>query len=207
MKVPHSVDPREVIRGSRVFRSYERRDAMYKVATFLVGHFWGKPRDMADGLGVLLLTWNNALYRYGSFDLSALEKVLGKKMDVLSAYRDRDIGSFSKVDEQTIKDLFSAFLRALTVADGKAKGRKSPVAVAKALHLLAPGFFPLWDDKIAGVYNCHYSRDPVGNYLAFMWMMKEIAKNLKSEIRNADGVTLLKVLDEYNYAKYTKEWI
>jgi|DewCreStandDraft_4_1066084.scaffolds.fasta_scaffold13488_5 cell fate (sporulation/competence/biofilm development) regulator YmcA (YheA/YmcA/DUF963 family) len=36
------------------FKKNEKRDAMYKVATFLVSKFWGKYSDIADGLGVLL---------------------------------------------------------------------------------------------------------------------------------------------------------
>ena len=31
---------------------------------------------MADGLGVLLLTWNNAFYRFGSFAFDELEKCI-----------------------------------------------------------------------------------------------------------------------------------
>lgn len=57
----------EFLKGCEEFEKHEKRDAMYKVATFLVFHFWGKPSDMADGLGVLLLTWNQAFYRYGIF--------------------------------------------------------------------------------------------------------------------------------------------
>lgn len=55
----------EFLNGIIEFEKQEKRDAMYKVATFLVSHFWGNPSDMADGLGVLLLTWNQAFYRYG----------------------------------------------------------------------------------------------------------------------------------------------
>lgn len=72
MKAELQVDPRKVQAGSEAFRAYERRDAMYKVATFLVEHHWGKPGEMANALGVVLLTWNNAFYRYGSFDFCAL---------------------------------------------------------------------------------------------------------------------------------------
>ena len=50
--------PAEFARGYQAFQTREPRDAMYRIATFLVEHFWGQPRDMADGLGVLLLTWN-----------------------------------------------------------------------------------------------------------------------------------------------------
>ena len=34
------VAPKKVQAGSKAFRSYEKRDAMYKVATFLVDHYW-----------------------------------------------------------------------------------------------------------------------------------------------------------------------
>src|SRR5690242_1162090 len=34
--------PDEFRRGYRAFREKERRDAMYKTATFLVDHYWGK---------------------------------------------------------------------------------------------------------------------------------------------------------------------
>jgi len=96
---------------------------------------------------VLLLTWNNALYRYGLFDFSALETTLRNNMDTLNAFRERDILSFADRDKETIMVLFNAFLDALKIVDGKKKGTRSPVAVAKALHLLAPAFFPLAPKK------------------------------------------------------------
>jgi hypothetical protein len=68
--------------GCAAFRQHERRDAMYKTATFLVDHYWGRPVEMADGLGVLLLTWNQAFYRYGAFDFGKLEGCIAKNITV-----------------------------------------------------------------------------------------------------------------------------
>ncbi|MHC1604889.1 MAG: hypothetical protein ACXQTP_02840 [Candidatus Methanofastidiosia archaeon] len=59
----------EFLKVCEEFEKHEKRDAMYKVATSLVSYFWGKPLDMVDGLGVLLLTWNQAFYRYEIFRL------------------------------------------------------------------------------------------------------------------------------------------
>ena len=205
MRARYPVSPRAVNKGSRAFRTHESRDAMYKVATFLVDHFWGKPREMADALGVLLLTWNNALYRYGSFDFSALEKTLRKSMALLNGFRKRDIKSYSKNDRTVVEELFNAFLDALKIADGKSKGRRSPVAVSKALHLLAPSFFPLWDDKIAKDYKCNYSTNPSAKYLTFIRIVKNMAEDLDGKIQT-HGATVLKIIDEYNYAKFTKQW-
>ncbi len=66
----------EFLKGCEEFEIHEKRDAMYKVATSLISHFWGNPSNMTDGLGVLLLTWNQAFYRYGIFDFNKLEKCI-----------------------------------------------------------------------------------------------------------------------------------
>jgi hypothetical protein len=217
---------KRLIEGSRVFVENESRDAMYKVATYLVSQFWGKPRDITDGLGVLLLTWNQALYRYGSFDFDLLERSLNEKMETLGQFREREIFSFSEKDANITKTLFNEFLIALQ----DAKGRRSPVAVSKTLHLLAPGFFPLWDNKIAKAYGCswYYSDEACDRYLKFMRKMQDFAENVVQSFMSIEGVhqeiavkmicekcsrnlpftkSLLKIIDEYNFAKYTKKWI
>lgn len=78
---------------------------MYKVATFLISHFWGKPPDMADGLGVILLIWNQAFYRYGIFDFGTLEKCIIKNLPTLEILKNRDISSFSDVDGKLTRTL------------------------------------------------------------------------------------------------------
>jgi hypothetical protein len=181
---------------------------MYKTASFLVAHFWGKPAEMADSLGVLLLTWNQALYRYGSFDFDRLEQCITNNMSLLEKYSKRSILGYSSKDDREISHLFEEFLTALEISDGSKAGTQSPVATAKALHLLAPDYFPLWDDKIARAYGCYYSYDPSARYLAFMKLCKQIAATLQPAIDGQDtGKTLLKLIDEYNYAKYTKGWV
>jgi len=201
-----SIDINEFIRGYKEFQKREHRDAMYKTATFIVSHFWGKPADMADGMGILLFTWNQAFYRYGSFDFDKLEQVIQNNLSNIQTCRNRDISRFQKKDEIIVKKLFDEFLQALQIADGKKKGTKSPVAVAKALHLLGPGFFPLWDDKIARAYSCYYNNNPAEKYISFSFKMKDIVVQIASQIPTGNK-TLLKLVDEYNYAKYTKQWI
>jgi len=196
----------EFLKGCEEFEKHEKRDAMYKVATFLVSHFWGKPSDMADGLGVLLLTWNQAFYRYGIFDFDKLEECITDNFPKIENFRNRDISSLSNSDEDDIKGLFNKFLEALQIDSGKMQGRKSPVAVAKALHLLAPKFFPLWDDKIARAYRCYYSEYPAERYISFCKVTKAIADEVKNYISRSDK-TLIKLIDEYNYSKYTQGWI
>ena len=192
-------------KGCEEFAKHERRDAMYKVATFLVSHFWGKPSAMADGLGVLLLTWNQAFYRYGIFDFDKLEKSINDNLQKIENFRNRDILSLSSSDEDDIKELFTIFLEALQIDVGKQR-KKSPVAVAKTLHLLAPNFFPLWDDKIARAYGCYYNKNPAEKYVSLCKITKTIADKVKNYIDRSDK-TLTKLIDEYNYSKYTQGWI
>jgi len=201
----------EIKRGCQEFHKRERRDAMYKVAKFLISYFWDKSEvDIANGLGVLLLTWNQAFYRYGSFDFDKLERFIKDNKNILNKFRNREIESLDGKDESSTKDIFRQLLNSL-----KANDRKSPVAVAKCLHLLAPGFFPIWDNAIAKGYGCKWnnSEDSVNKYFKFMQKAKDFIDDMdhyskKAILKNCpDRNSLLKILDEYNYAKYTRKWI
>ena len=202
-----NLTPERFERGYKTFEAREPRDAMYKTATFLVEHFWGQPKDMADGMGVLLLTWNQAFYRYGFFDFALLEEALGANMAVIEGFRPRGIESLMEADEPTIKRLFLDLLNALRIKEGKKRGCKSPVAVAKALHLLAPSFLPLWDNKIARAYDCYYNVNPDQKYVAFAYKMQALARQLQQHVPLDCGRSFLKLIDEYNYAEYTGGWL
>jgi len=202
-----NLSPSEFERGYLAFQAREPRDGMYKTATFLVQHFWGQPRDMADGMGVLLLTWNQAFYRYGSFDFALLEEALRANMAAIEELRPRNIQSFVEADEPTVRQLFLAFLDALRIKEGKKKDCKRPVAVAKALHLLAPDFLPIWDDKIARAHGCYYNLHPDQKYVAFTYEMQGLARQLHEHVPPGAGRTFLRLIDEYNYARYTKHWV
>jgi len=79
--------------------------------------------------------------------------------------------------------------------------------VAKALHLLAPRFFPLWDLKIANAYDCRYSADPAAKYLRFLVKIRGLARTMANVHIEDTSKTVVKLIDEYNYARFTKGWI
>lgn len=196
----------EFFKGCIEYEKHEKRDSMYKVSRFYVSHFGDDTQKIADGLSVLLLTWNGAFYRFGEFDFEKLEKCLDENMDIINSFKNRNIFSFSESDEKTVINLFEKFRDALQRASGKKQGIKSPVSVAKALHLLAPEFFPIWDEKIAKNYKCYYGNNPADKYIQFCKITKEFAEKVKDYKRDSEK-TLLKLIDEYNYSKYTKKWI
>lgn len=179
---------------------------MYSVASRLLSEDWGDASRMAEDLGVLLLTWNQAFYRYGSFDYDRLEDTLRRHMSELKQLRERSISSFGQRDQPAVARLFKDFSIALRISDGKAKGRATPVGTAKALHLLAPRFFPLWDQYIAAAYGCRYSTDPATAYLRFIDLMKGLvahALGYRPALPARDRSAILKRVDEYNYATFT----
>ena len=214
--------------GCAAFWRNEPRDAMYVIATRLVKEDWVKPSAVAEGLGVVLLTWNQAAYRYGSFDFHALEDLLKRNQAALDSYRRRKIASFnSEKEENAIRALFDEMLDALAYTESK---RKTPVGAAKALHLLAPSFFPLWDKEIAKGCGCNWyaHAGSAANYVAFMDYTRDAtallerqfastqaptslpkARNLASSLSKRAGrsKTMLKLFDEYLCAKHTKGWI
>lgn len=196
----------EFLRGVEEYEKREKRDAMYKVATFVVSQFWGNPADVADGLGVLLLTWNQAFYRYGMFDFDRLHRCIEDNMEAIEGFRTLDISTLSAGDADPIAALFDQFLVALQIESGKSRGKRSPVAVAKALHLLGPSFFPLWDDKIAREYRCYYASAPAEKYVQFSRITKAIGDVVRLYTDRSDK-TLVKLIDEYNYARFTRGWL
>lgn len=74
---------------------------------------------MTDGLGVLLLTRNQAFYRYGIFNFNKLEKCITDNIQKIENFRNRDLLSLSNSDEEDITDLFNKFLKALQIDSGK----------------------------------------------------------------------------------------
>jgi hypothetical protein len=158
---------------------------------------------MAAGIGLLLKSWHNAFYRFGPYDTTRLAVCIEENMAMLFTLHERAIDSFAPDDEPRVRSLFGAFTPALR--GGKKGEQTSTVATAKAMHLLAPGFLPLWDNAIAGAYE----QFPMWshNYVSFCWQMNELANAVQGYIENPDDCTILKRVDEFNYAVYTRRWV
>ncbi len=158
---------------------------------------------MSAGIRLLLKSWHNAFYRFGLYDPACLATCIDQNIATLSALRERKIDSLGSADEPSVRHLFSAFTEALK--GGKNRQQESTVATAKAMHLLAPAFLPLWDTPIAGAYD----QFPMWahNYIGFCRQMKELAAAIQGHVPNPDDCTVLKRIDEFNYAVYTKRWV
>lgn len=206
MKAELAPSAKTFLSGLNAWKTDDPRDAMYRVATRLLAQDWGNSERMADDLGVLLLTWNQAFYRYGGFDYDRIQDAISHYSTTLNAFRERSLDTLKADDEPTIESVFDQFVKSTRIAYGKSKGKRSPVAAAKALHLLCPGFFPLWDQYIARAYGCNYSESPGKTYVGFCRQMKDLSDHVSSfspPVDLSDGRTLVKRIDEYNYGRFT----
>lgn len=198
----HIPDCEEFRRGYIAYNEREERGVVYFEALKLVQGNWGNPIPMAQGIQDLIRSWNP---RYANFDFSELSNFLTRNMIILEKFRFRNINNLSDKDSKEIIELFKQLLHALK---RRGDNKKSPVSVAKSLSLLATHFFPIWDSEIAWRYGCIYIADDADSeYIKFSYKMRFMSDRVHSCVPNSDDRSLLKRIDEYNYSKYTKNWI
>ena len=181
----------EVLGAREAFNALESRGRSYWIALDEVDRGYPEALAVASGLGIMLRAWNHQFYRFrgGWTEAQAKElaAAISKNLTTIDSFRRRELVGISARDELPILNLF--------VAIEKAAG---PVGAAKSLHLLAPNFFPLWDRGIATAYGLPVSET---GYLA---MCMTTCSQLR-ELSPSSAVDL-KMLDEYNYAKFTRAW-
>ena len=178
--------------------AYERdepRDLFYRVALALMadaeagrGQF-----SMVEGLAVLLQSWNLGYYQRGRhpFDQAhydAIEGLLKSHKRALARLRERPIEGMTDADRPTVERIFDAFFEVL-----------GAVGSAKTLHLLAPRWFPIFDNYILGAFHI-YGRDGRA-YWRFMTGIRAQARMLGGEVKA--GQNVVKALDELSFCRFT----
>jgi len=181
------------------YEAYERENLgpIYFDALSIISRNWGEPSSMARGIQRIINGWNRF---YSHFDFDRVVDCIERNLNVLTELRERNISTFSEKDEETVETLYYDFLEALKI-ERKGNDVASPVSVAKALNPMAPNFLPIWDSNIAIAYECFYF------YIDFCKKMKLMVERLATCIPGPDDRSLLKRIDEYNYSKYTRNWI
>jgi hypothetical protein len=144
----------------------------------------------SDELATAVADWlrdlNRQYYRFRPEEAATLTQrlklILREELIAFLNFREHSIATLASSDEAEVLRLFGLF-----------RAECGPVGSGKALHVLAPNFFPLWDNPIAESYGVATET----GYFQFINIVKQQVLNLKEEI--APGVTALKALDEYNY--------
>jgi len=196
--------------GVKSFYDREHRFQAYFKALNHVHFNWADVNEMALGAKILLDSWHINFYRFGRFSLSALSDCISRNLEVVESYKIRNIISFSDSDETTVTSLFRDFLEALK--GGKDNDCRSPVAVSKTIHLFAPNFFPLWDNPISLAYDVLWGSaySGISQYIVFCEKLRpliEAISDYECVKHPLPPRSALKILDEYNYSRFTKRWI
>ena len=196
----HKITPADIKRARKAFEAHEPRDLFYRAATDLVALARQRATSLsvAEALAVLLQTWNKNYYRFHTFDkthFASIEKLLLDHPNILARYRNLTIDNLDRGEQPTVSSLFQAFENLL-----------GPVGAAKALHLLAPRLFPLWDRHIAKAYGLTLgnARSNGDHYWRFMLIAQDQCRDLNRQDPGCQNP--LKSIDEYNYCEYTKHW-
>ena len=159
--------------------------------------------------------WNSAFYRTGDISFAHVENTLLKHTIKLDEYRTRVITTISPDEFKKIGEIYYEILYSFGArkneknGDGK-KMIYSPVSAAKAMHLLCPNFFPLWDSSIAKAYGCYWDDTLYSfpEYWKFISKTKKQVELLRTEGRppkDIRGIPVLRLIDQYNYLCYTKK--
>lgn len=198
----HRPSREDLARAHEAFRAHESRDLFYRAATALVRLAKEGSVDLTTGeaIAVLLRTWNKAYYQYhptNTADYVIIENLIATHGDWLDGIARREIASLTDADEAPVLTVFRDFETAL-----------GPVGAAKALHLLAPRFMPLWDRAIAAKYVGQLGRTGTNGwrYVLFMRECRQQSVTAGGDAAAANG-NILKALDEYNYCVFSKKWI
>jgi hypothetical protein len=184
----------EVEEARVLYAAAEPRDLAYQVARDLVERAEGSGSRFSagEGVAILLLLWNSGFYRFrldrGRSLVEDLEALIDTHRSRLDAWNGRSASTYSAADDgPEVERVYRDFVATLW-----------PVGSAKALHVLAPTFFPIWDGSIARAFRLALSppESSVASYLRLM----DIARRFSERSRIADP---LKALDEWAYVRYT----
>lgn len=184
----------EVTAAHEQYLRVEGRDVVYRVARHLVEQAYNGDAQftVAEGVAVLLLSWNAAFYRprpvLTRTLVDDLDRLIQAHAPTLDRFRTRDVKDYEPAaDSGSVEELYRDFV-----------GRLWPVGTAKALHVLAPRFFPLWDDEIARKFRLQLSprEASVKAYLSLVGIGRRFA-------RSSDLADPLKALDEWAYVTFT----
>lgn len=199
----------ELERAHQVFEQRERRAIFYDLTQTLLrdGAFLNGAHKTAAAICTLLFVWSEAYYRYHLTERhahwEALERLLRTHKEGLCRFRRRRVETLKEEDKAEVTKVFAELAEVL-----------GAIGAAKALHILAPHFFPLWDNKIAKAYGLPRRlkatpQEDAERYWRFMQIVKWQVRLLKERKNLPEFVraNFLKALDEWNYAKFTKGWL
>jgi hypothetical protein len=179
----------ELRRAHAVYEQREDRAYAYRAARCLLDQGSG---TQAEAVRLLLHSWNQRV----GFDSRELDAVLRDTARARSRLDDRLLESLTERDRGIAETIFARFEDVLR-----------PVGAAKALGLLHPKAFVMWDTEIARQYcGSTWRRNIAPTYRRFMAITAMQVRSCAGGRQQFED-QLLKVIDERNYCCLTRHWI
>jgi hypothetical protein len=179
----------ELRRAHAVYERREDRAYAYRAARCLLEQGSG---TQAEAVRLLLHSWNQRV----GFDRRELDVVLRGTARRRSRLDDRLLESLTDRDRGIAETIFAKFADVLR-----------PVGAAKALGLLHPKVFVMWDTEIARQYcGSTWRRDVAATYGRFMSITAMQVRSCAAGREQFED-QLLKVIDERNYCCLTRGWL
>jgi len=185
------------LRFSNDFETHEPRSFVYTLALKMIKkdeNDWQSDHSTQEAILLLLWSWNFAAKETKKLNFNNLGQLLQESLGdlkTLECVKIEDING----NNENIKNVF-----------GKFKDLMGQTGASKALSLLNPDLFMMWDTKIRrglgriipGIDN----GSTVENYINYLNGIKEIIEqyNIRKNVNNGDKV--LKKLDEFHYVKF-----
>lgn len=207
----------EIKSYQKKFREHELRKVLYEVALEK-----RQNGEIEKAIKIILLGWNWRAYAGRNISNSELDQQIGhfisKIRPLLSRLEKEDIDLKNidfdqEIDGQSVAEHISDGYNELLKQE-----RINATGASKAMHMLHPTTFMMWDDAImdayhkegegnhwnAGSHQGHHTRGDGECYLAFLGETQEFIIET-TDFGEEFGKDPAKVMDEYNYAKYTLE--
>jgi hypothetical protein len=184
----------ELRRAHELYVEREQIGYAYRVGRHMLA---GSEFTAAEAIHLLMRTWNARAKKSRILTVSAVAELLEATVGKFDRFDDRHIVTLVDAERDIVAELYAAFREVL-----------GGVGAAKALSLLSPRFFPIWDTKIAIAYLGYgwaTRKAPAEHYLTFIDYAIEQCTAAVTEAEF--GEVLLKTLDEWNYAVWTKGWM
>lgn len=217
----------ELITDLRCYRRNEPREAVYQAAHEMVDRHWRQHdwEKVSLGVAALLVSWNARVYVGKDVSFAEMTGFLETHAEELTRLRGTDLhGTASEVTCRHLFNGLTPMLMARSRRGPRAWG--TPVGVAKALHIIAPRYFPLWDRTIATAAGHSIPQERsrwAGQYESFALTARRLVGNIVKAAQRMSGAgstndalewlrlrtnnrglykTWLKFADEYNYARH-----
>lgn len=209
-----------ILELAKKFSDYEER-----------GHFYGWSMDLIDeakensqekwwlakpairSLLLILYTWNarGMFRREGKLAYEDMKRLLEQIPDIEWLVTQDSLTSFDfENDDERLAAVYNSFQNDYPDVEGF-----GDVGASKVMHLLNPELTVMWDDEIRVGWG---EREETGNFskwsgssinfIRFQKAMKQIALELEKddkfrEYLEDEDKTTAKIIDEYNYQKFT----